>query len=188
MKSGSTPKEHWLLHYLTTHDCSMDEKCLELQALKRNRKLCQKKKFIDDVRSLLRVLVMFLPVPMFWALYDQQGSVWLIQGKQFWSRPFPEHNEFSYSNGLPSLRHASPPPRSDANSQRRPYSRFHPTFPSHHLPSCCQMCYTHVMQFSLKYFQRLFVSDRWERWWLEVSLLLSLSWSPDLFNSKSMWA
>ncbi|EGT43101.1 hypothetical protein CAEBREN_30646 [Caenorhabditis brenneri] len=82
MKKGSTPKEHWLLHYLTTHDCALDPKCLELQAEKRNKKLCQKKKFIDDVRSLLRVLVMFLPVPMFWALYDQQGSVWLIQAIQ----------------------------------------------------------------------------------------------------------
>ncbi|CAI2357258.1 unnamed protein product [Caenorhabditis sp. 36 PRJEB53466] len=81
-KKGSTPKEHWLLHYLTTHDCSKDAKCLELQALKHNGKLCQKKRFIDDVRSLLRVLVMFLPVPMFWALYDQQGSVWLIQAIQ----------------------------------------------------------------------------------------------------------
>ncbi|VDO50725.1 unnamed protein product, partial [Heligmosomoides polygyrus] len=37
------------------------------------------KSFIDDIKSLLRVLIMFLPVPMFWALYDQQGSVWLIQ-------------------------------------------------------------------------------------------------------------
>ncbi|UMM42076.1 hypothetical protein L5515_018051 [Caenorhabditis briggsae] len=82
MKTGSTPKEHWLLHYLTTHDCELDPKCLELRAEKRNKKLCQKKKFIDDVRSLLRVLVMFLPVPMFWALYDQQGSVWLIQAIQ----------------------------------------------------------------------------------------------------------
>ncbi|EFO82401.1 CRE-PEPT-1 protein [Caenorhabditis remanei] len=82
MKKGSTPKEHWLLHYLTTHDCALDAKCLELQAEKRNKKLCQKKKFIDDVRSLLRVLVMFLPVPMFWALYDQQGSVWLLQAIQ----------------------------------------------------------------------------------------------------------
>ncbi|CAB3400131.1 unnamed protein product [Caenorhabditis bovis] len=81
-RSSSTPKEHWLLHYLTTHDCSKDPKCIELQTLKKNKSLCQKKQFIDDVRSLLRVLVMFLPVPMFWALYDQQGSVWLIQAVQ----------------------------------------------------------------------------------------------------------
>ncbi|KAK6048367.1 hypothetical protein COOONC_14128 [Cooperia oncophora] len=40
------------------------------------------KSFIDDIKSLLRVLIMFLPVPMFWALYDQQGSIWLIQGIQ----------------------------------------------------------------------------------------------------------
>lgn len=37
------------------------------------------RQFVDDVRSLLRVLVMFLPVPIFWAIYDQQGSLWTIQ-------------------------------------------------------------------------------------------------------------
>uniref|UniRef100_A0A1I7TXQ6 Oligopeptide transporter 1 n=1 Tax=Caenorhabditis tropicalis TaxID=1561998 RepID=A0A1I7TXQ6_9PELO len=83
MKKESTPKEHWLLHYLTTHECSLDYKCLGLQAEKRNKNVCQKKFFIEDVRSLLRVLVMFLPVPMFWALYDQQGSVWLLQGDPY---------------------------------------------------------------------------------------------------------
>ncbi|CAI5456289.1 unnamed protein product [Caenorhabditis angaria] len=65
----STPKSHWLEHYLTTHDCSKDEKCIELQQLKRNKKLCQKKKIHRRF-------------PMFWALYDQQGSIWLIQGIQ----------------------------------------------------------------------------------------------------------
>lgn len=55
---------------------------MELKRKKRNPDICQKAEFIDDVKSLLRVLVMYLPVPMFWALYDQQGSVWLIQGIQ----------------------------------------------------------------------------------------------------------
>lgn len=41
-----------------------------------------KKLFVDDIKSLLRILVMYLPMPMFWALYEQQYSVWLIQGIQ----------------------------------------------------------------------------------------------------------
>ncbi|VDM54635.1 unnamed protein product [Angiostrongylus costaricensis] len=55
---------------------------LNMMAYKRS------KKFLDDVKSLLRVLIMFLPVPMFWALYDQQGSIWLIQGIQMDCRLF----------------------------------------------------------------------------------------------------
>lgn len=49
-----------------------------IEAENANEKRLQKK-FVEDIKSLLRVLVMFLPVPMFWALYDQQGSIWLIQ-------------------------------------------------------------------------------------------------------------
>jgi dipeptide/tripeptide permease len=35
--------------------------------------------FIEDVRLLLRVLLMFLPLPIFWAPFDQQGSRWTLQ-------------------------------------------------------------------------------------------------------------
>ncbi|GAV02681.1 hypothetical protein RvY_13217 [Ramazzottius varieornatus] len=38
--------------------------------------------FINDVKQLLRVLVMFLPIPMFWALFDQQGSRWTLQANK----------------------------------------------------------------------------------------------------------
>ncbi|KAJ1353039.1 hypothetical protein KIN20_009584 [Parelaphostrongylus tenuis] len=62
--------------------------CLDYRLEAGNKAACQKKEFIDDVKSLLRVLVMFLPVPMFWALYDQQGSIWLIQGIQMDCRLF----------------------------------------------------------------------------------------------------
>lgn len=34
---------------------------------------------IDDVKALLRVLVLFIPLPVFWALFDQQGSRWTFQ-------------------------------------------------------------------------------------------------------------
>lgn len=30
------------------------------------------KKLVEDTKSALRVLVLFLPLPMFWALFDQQ--------------------------------------------------------------------------------------------------------------------
>ena len=35
--------------------------------------------FIDDVRRLLSVLLVFVPICLFWALYDQQGSRWTFQ-------------------------------------------------------------------------------------------------------------
>ncbi|PAV75579.1 hypothetical protein WR25_12590 [Diploscapter pachys] len=73
---------HWLDHYMDNHCCEHDNFCQKLRIEKRNKKACQKIGFIDDVKSLFRVLIMFLPVPMFWALYDQQGSIWLIQGIQ----------------------------------------------------------------------------------------------------------
>ena len=35
--------------------------------------------FLGDVRDLMRVLVVFIPICAFWALYDQQGSRWTYQ-------------------------------------------------------------------------------------------------------------
>ncbi|XP_065888758.1 solute carrier family 15 member 2-like [Dysidea avara] len=35
--------------------------------------------FANDVWAVLRVLVMFLPLPVFWSLFDQQGSRWTLQ-------------------------------------------------------------------------------------------------------------
>ncbi|KJH43629.1 hypothetical protein DICVIV_10347 [Dictyocaulus viviparus] len=81
LKSKSK-KKHWLDNYMDTHVCESDSKCLNYRLLVGDKSACQKKNFIDDVKSLFRLLIMFLPVPMFWALYDQQGSIWLIQGIQ----------------------------------------------------------------------------------------------------------
>ncbi|UYV83066.1 SLC15A1, partial [Cordylochernes scorpioides] len=36
---------------------------------------------INDVKGLLNVLKVFMPIPFYWALYDQQGSSWTIQSK-----------------------------------------------------------------------------------------------------------
>ncbi|CAB3993303.1 solute carrier family 15 member 1-like isoform X2, partial [Paramuricea clavata] len=40
------------------------------------------RKMISDVKALLRVLFMFLPLPLFWTLFDQQGSRWTLQAEQ----------------------------------------------------------------------------------------------------------
>ncbi|CAD6200074.1 unnamed protein product [Caenorhabditis auriculariae] len=79
-------KEHWLDHAMNDHDCKEDQRCLE------NEGTCAQVGFIEDVKRLVRVCVMMLPIPMFWALYDQQGSTWVMQavamnGKitSFWS-------------------------------------------------------------------------------------------------------
>uniref|UniRef100_A0A336KPU9 Oligopeptide transporter 1 n=2 Tax=Culicoides sonorensis TaxID=179676 RepID=A0A336KPU9_CULSO len=37
------------------------------------------KQLINDIKSVFRVLVLFLPLPVFWALFDQQGSRWTFQ-------------------------------------------------------------------------------------------------------------
>ncbi|XP_078323604.1 solute carrier family 15 member 1-like isoform X2 [Crassostrea virginica] len=38
--------------------------------------------FIREVQILLKVLFMFLPAPLFWALSDQQGSRWTLQAEK----------------------------------------------------------------------------------------------------------
>lgn len=34
---------------------------------------------INDVKALMRVLFLYIPLPIFWALYEQQGSRWTLQ-------------------------------------------------------------------------------------------------------------
>jgi solute carrier family 15 oligopeptide transporter 1 len=34
---------------------------------------------INDIKSVLKILLLFLPLPLFWALFDQQGSRWTFQ-------------------------------------------------------------------------------------------------------------
>ncbi|KAL1517031.1 hypothetical protein ABEB36_000850 [Hypothenemus hampei] len=36
-------------------------------------------RLVTDIKSFMKVLVIFLPLPIFWALYDQQGSGWTFQ-------------------------------------------------------------------------------------------------------------
>ena len=41
----------------------------------------QKKK-VEETKQLWRVLTVFIPLPFFWALYEQQGSRWIIQANR----------------------------------------------------------------------------------------------------------
>lgn len=40
-------------------------------------------RLIKDVKALLKILFVFLPLPIFWALYDQQGTFLFIISKVF---------------------------------------------------------------------------------------------------------
>ncbi|UMM30059.1 hypothetical protein L5515_012108 [Caenorhabditis briggsae] len=71
--SSSHHRSHWLEYSLNGHDCAMSPEC---KALHGN---CAQRRYIGDIKQLFRVIVMMIPVPMFWALYDQQGSTWVLQ-------------------------------------------------------------------------------------------------------------
>jgi proton-dependent oligopeptide transporter, POT family len=37
---------------------------------------------VDGVRAVLKVLLVFAPIPLFWALFDQKASTWVLQAKK----------------------------------------------------------------------------------------------------------
>lgn len=37
------------------------------------------RRLVNDTKILLRILVLYIPLPVFYALYDQQGSRWILQ-------------------------------------------------------------------------------------------------------------
>ncbi|XP_065218370.1 peptide transporter family 1 isoform X1 [Planococcus citri] len=43
---------------------------------------------ISDIKAVLKVLYLFIPVPFFWALFDQQGSRWTFQATNMDGRLF----------------------------------------------------------------------------------------------------
>ncbi|XP_062569740.1 solute carrier family 15 member 1-like isoform X2 [Saccostrea cucullata] len=57
---GPNKKEHWLYYADSKFECE----------------------FIREVQILLKVLFMFIPAPLFWALSDQQGSRWTLQAEK----------------------------------------------------------------------------------------------------------
>lgn len=57
MSSKSGKRDHWLDHADDEYD----------------------RRLIEDIKSVLKVLKLFIPLPIFWALFDQQGSRWTFQ-------------------------------------------------------------------------------------------------------------
>ncbi|XP_044758096.1 peptide transporter family 1-like isoform X2 [Coccinella septempunctata] len=55
--SSTEKKEHWLDHSSIKYG----------------------QHFVDDIKATLKVLILYLPLPIFWALYDQQGTAWTFQ-------------------------------------------------------------------------------------------------------------
>lgn len=37
---------------------------------------------VNDIKATLHVLVLYIPLPIFWTLYDQQGSGWTFQARR----------------------------------------------------------------------------------------------------------
>jgi solute carrier family 15 oligopeptide transporter 1 len=37
---------------------------------------------VAETKQLFRVLAVFIPFPLFWALFEQQGSRWIVQAKR----------------------------------------------------------------------------------------------------------
>ncbi|GFR12010.1 solute carrier family 15 member 2 [Trichonephila clavata] len=40
------------------------------------------KSLIKDIKCVLSILYMYIPLPLFWALWEQQGSRWVLQGSK----------------------------------------------------------------------------------------------------------
>jgi len=57
VQKKSNPREHWLDY--------AEEKC--------------GRQIVADTKVLLKILVLYIPLPLFWALYDQLGSRWTFQ-------------------------------------------------------------------------------------------------------------
>jgi solute carrier family 15 (oligopeptide transporter), member 1 len=56
----SNPREHWIDYAEEKHG----------------------KRIVMEIKIVLHVLVLYLPLPLFWALFEQQGSRWTFQAKQ----------------------------------------------------------------------------------------------------------
>lgn len=37
------------------------------------------RQIVSDIKSLMKILILYIPLPVFWALFDQQGSRWTFQ-------------------------------------------------------------------------------------------------------------
>ncbi|CAG7715932.1 unnamed protein product [Allacma fusca] len=59
-KISKESKEHWLDHAADKYS----------------------RREIEDIKIVLRILFLYIPLPFFWALFDQQGSTWTFQASR----------------------------------------------------------------------------------------------------------
>lgn len=75
--SSGKKRDHWLDHALDDHNCDFDERCNRIGSGDKNQ--CPREKLVEDVKGLCRVIVVFLPVVLYFGLYELQGSRWILQ-------------------------------------------------------------------------------------------------------------
>ena len=54
--------------------------------------------FVEDVKCFLRVIVLFLPVPIWWTLFDQTGSRWTFQATRMYGGGFIKPDQMQVAN------------------------------------------------------------------------------------------
>ena len=50
--------------------------------------------FVEDLKAAMRVLYLFIPLPIFWALFDQSGSRWTVQAGELEAATLGELGDF----------------------------------------------------------------------------------------------
>ncbi|WKY06041.1 hypothetical protein Q1695_006329 [Nippostrongylus brasiliensis] len=75
--SATEKRDHWMDYALEGHECQDSERCCRDGG--EDPLFCPKEKLVEDIKGVIRVLVLMLPIPVFFALYDQQGSRWILQ-------------------------------------------------------------------------------------------------------------
>ncbi|XP_061723513.1 uncharacterized protein LOC133529728 [Cydia pomonella] len=66
LREGGAPPAHWLDYSINKYGC----------------------KLVADMKIVFSILYLYLPVPIFWSLFDQQGSRWTFQASRLRSELF----------------------------------------------------------------------------------------------------
>ncbi|KAI1721764.1 POT family domain-containing protein [Ditylenchus destructor] len=64
-------RDVFLDHAMDDHDCTVDELCRHMPA-----GVCVKGAFVEAVKSVFKIILILLPVPIFWAIMDFQEPLW----------------------------------------------------------------------------------------------------------------
>uniref|UniRef100_A0A914HAF9 Uncharacterized protein n=1 Tax=Globodera rostochiensis TaxID=31243 RepID=A0A914HAF9_GLORO len=69
-----SPPKNVLDHFLDDHNCERDKEC---DFGRKN--VCGQVKFLEELRVVLRMMLLFVPLPLFWAYQSQMFSLWAVQ-------------------------------------------------------------------------------------------------------------